>query len=1474
MVSQNIINIILKMEDQATSVAQKADQMIKKFGNSAQSSNNKASQAAQQTSQKMNDLTSNIEKVVDEYIEVGNKGKDSFNKLSQSQQQAVVQFHKLDDEAQTTLMAIRELGRGFGGNLTYETTALINRFNELTVETNTWKGSLDYAKNKLNMLGTSTDTLKGKLQVVGSAITTYVGTKWDTIKGKVSNVASHIKSTLTNALSTVKTKIQSLGDAFSGVGGIISSVFGGIGLAAMSDMTIGASISRERIQHLSSALLGAGQSTEKFNQLWNKMDDDTNKSLVSLDQLAQSLSVVKQMTGATGDQLNSFESILLDIGQRAILMGKSGDEAMGLMQAAGKGLNGEFEMLKENFGITKEKLENAGWSGSADDIDGYTKALEDCLKQSGDVSSMMDTTHGKITRLKKMWSVSARSLGDEFKPMVDDALDSVLKFVDANNDGKVDEGAKNWMKYAAGAMTAASAFATMAPSISPVLQVLGQLWNSAAWVKDKLSNLEETIQNMQGKWDSFKEKVNSAKEKLQELKDKLSTSWNEGKLNTIKQKFQEIKDKIVDAKGNLVDFLSKMRENAADKLEILKTKFSELKDKILLAKDKLIDLLSKIREIAAEKIATLADKFRSLADGISLAGIKAKLYAAYQWLVNAATAVWNALLDANPVMIIVIAIMALVAALIYLYNTNDTVRAAIDGLFAALASVGEWLMGSLVPAFEWLWQTLQPLGEFLMSVFAPIWDVIVQVLTIVWTTMVGIIGVFDQFKTGQIDLPALLLGIWGLLSQMWIQIMMVIANAILNFAGQVWNYAVSAGTNFLNGVVNYISQLPGRVWDFLVQTTSNIISAGGQWVDNARQKAGEMVNGAATTVQELPGKIYDEFIKVPDRIREAIPQAIAAALNFGKDIINGVLDAMGIHSPGIAQNSIGEEFKGVVTKIKDTIKPAGEYARQVGEAIVDKFGEPKLSMDTEDLMPYQDLDANPLENVDMADIDLSSISGGLDSAMGMTDDTNTMIGESYNALATMMMTTLNNMVLQDQLAYGAIQTNDLTTFQNISTGLNLNLLSMSTNLRTQLNNMLMTHRAAMNNATNTTRQQLAQMLSETMKVTGEMRSAWAVMADSIISAAARIRNEAAAYFDQLSSTIGTFYRKLQNPSQWAGGDTNGTPSTVRHTGRDPAVMHRLTRGVANTIRRDNQLPYTITATKAQQNGIIDPLTLEYMNKTSSSRLNVLDLLQSGICPNCVAGSWDGVVDPNVTYIKNTAREWQMRGPAIHTGVGDIDTGLSFKVSDFESGTPHISWGSFVRIATAIASAIPYDYYYNSDKYGSWQNAIAHGAWNCFDGASAMVALANACGYGGYVNCGLNWGSDGHCCAIINGYTFDTTALKQRGGWTAGPCNYSHPAPSAGGINIKIPNRGGINPRRNTNPLEGLFDNKDDASNVEEVKLILEHNVNVNVDGKTEDVDTDSLIKMLTEKISDKNVINKIADALIKRDKRIARMGGV
>ena len=56
-------------------------------------------------------------------------------------------------------------------------------------------------------------------------------------------------------------------------------------------------------------------------------------------------------------------------------------------------------------------------------------------------------------------------------------------------------------------------------------------------------------------------------------------------------------------------------------------------------------------------------------------------------------------------------------------------------------------------------------------------------------------------------------------------------------------------------------------------------------------------------------------------------------------------------------------------------------------------------------------------------------------------------------------------------------------------------------------------------------------------------------------------------------------------------------------------------------------------------------------------------------------------------------------------------------------------------------------------------------------------------------------------------------------------------------------------------------------------MTLNHNINVNVEGNTEEIDTDALIQELTASVTDKRLIDKIADALIKRDKRIARMGG-
>lgn len=1589
MVSQNIVNIILKMEDRASQVAQKADQLIGKLGNTAQQSSQKTSQAAQHAQQKVALTSQEVMKLRTETINVGKYGKESFDKLSKSQQDSLIKFNMLDTESQNFLAQLNRMNTGCPG-LVQGIANAQSHFQSLNNVTDSWSGRLDYTRTKLQLLGTDTDSLKGKIQVVGSSIHDHLGAKWDIVKGKVTVFGDYIKTHLSGALQTVRTKVDNLSNAFNGLGGFIASAIGGLGMASITDMTVGLAMGRERMTALMQATTGSKSATDqlihgyenlnyKFQEVggstahyFEGLDEMTNKSLVSLDQLGQAMSNFKMATGATNDQLAYAAPLLNDIGQRAILMGKSGDEALTLMQAAATGLNGNFMTLKYNFGVTKEKLEDLGWSGAADDIEGYTDALMKYLNQSGNMNEMMDTTVGHIEQVKKDFRVAGRTVGEMFTPAIDQAAISLHGIY--KNCPEVYQG----LIMVTGGV---SGFVSIAPMLAPTLTAFDSLAGKGRVLLTffGLLEAEEGALTASTLANTIATKANNIAQAARGVETATLTS-EEIALGaaTAGLTAEEITAAAAHA-GNSAALVAESGAaatatgaNTSLTASLWAMTTALLANPITWIVVAVIALAVAVYEVGKafgwwkdipsllsavwSGIQRMWDAFVNHPDVQAV--IKA-LSEAWNWLVSAVGEVIKAVEDFFDIHIngefdavhaiiegigivwqgISFPLRVVISILQFLWGVLGSVASAIQtaqskfgafgGFLATMASpilfVYECLkkivcilLGcspGIVPAlqqvsetFSTVWNTIasfvggiistvisyiQPLLDifmqivsFMIEMFLPVWNLLSSILTVIWNAVSQLINIFQAFLMGQITLPQMLTMIWTLIQTMFMTILTMIINFVFTWAGQLITSAITAASGFVNNIITWISSLPGRFLSYLVQTTANILSAGAQWVSSAKQKAGEMVNSASTTVQQLPGKIYTEFTKVPGRIREAIPQAIAAALNFGKEIINGVLNAMGIHSPGIVQNSIVEEFKNTIQKIKDAIKPAGEYAKQVGEAIVDKFGSPELDLQTDDLMPYYDLDANPLENVDfsfednplegfdfdLADIDLSSITGGLGESTALTEDTNTMIGESYNALATMMMTTLNDMVLQDQLAYGQIQANDLATFQNISTGLNLNLLTMSMNLRTQLTNMLNTHRLAMTSATNTTRQQLALMLNETMKVTGEMRSAWAVMADSIISAAARIKNEATAYFNQLSTTIGTFYRKLQNPSQWAGGST-GSASTTRSAGRDPAVMHRLTRGVANSLRRDNQLPYTITATKAKQSNLVDPITLEYMNKTSSSRLNVLDLLQSGICPNCVAGGWADTAAPNVAYIKNTARNWQMKGPAIHTGVGDIDTGLAFKVSDFESGTPHISWGSFVRIATAVASAIPYDYYYDSSKYGSWQNAIAHGAWNCYDGASAMVALANACGYSGYVNCGLNWGSDGHCCAIINGYTFDTTALKQRGGWTAGPCNYSHPAPSAGGINIKIPNRGGISPRTHSNPLEGLFDNTNADSGSEEINLNLNHNVNVTVDGNVESVDTDALIAELTASVTDKRLIDRIADALIKRDKRIARMGG-
>jgi phage-related minor tail protein len=86
-----------------------------------------------------------------------------------------------------------------------------------------------------------------------------------------------------------------------------------------------------------------------------------------------------------------------------------------------------------------------------------------------------------------------------------------------------------------------------------------------------------------------------------------------------------------------------------------------------------------------------------------------------QWAYNAAQAAFNFIMSANPIVLVVIAIVALIAIFVLLYNKNETVRNAINGLWEVLKGVGQFIVDGLINSWNWLKDTLTNLFNMIIN---------------------------------------------------------------------------------------------------------------------------------------------------------------------------------------------------------------------------------------------------------------------------------------------------------------------------------------------------------------------------------------------------------------------------------------------------------------------------------------------------------------------------------------------------------------------------------------------------------------------------------------------------------------------------------------------------------------------------------------------------------------------------------------
>lgn len=351
--------------------------------------------------------------------------------------------------------------------------------------------------------------------------------------------------------------------------------------------------------------------------------------------------------------------------------------------------------------------------------------------------------------------------------------------------------------------------------------------------------------------------------------------------------------------------------------------------------------------LAAERIILFIQSFKKAIIAIKEFEILTKLATAAQWLFNAA-------LSANPIGLVIIGLVALIAGLVYLWNTSEgfrnfwinawesiknTCSIAIDGIskfftdtipsaFDNLINSAKATKDFFVNGFEYIKNSIAQFGSELVARFKnwcdEVWILFTQ------TIPSWIQSIVDWFS----ELPH---HIGYALSYVFIKLVM--------FGVQVIDFFANTVPTWIDAIINWFSELPGRIWTWLVDSLNKVKAWGLEMGAKATQIASEFLVNTGTWLSQLPGRIWtyltdsfnkvkqwgfdmgvkagqiaaeflnnaiDYFSKLPGRIWTWLSDTVSKVRNWGGDLWNA-----GVNSAKQLVDSVVDTVEAIPGKMLD-----------------------------------------------------------------------------------------------------------------------------------------------------------------------------------------------------------------------------------------------------------------------------------------------------------------------------------------------------------------------------------------------------------------------------------------------------------------------------------------------------------------------------------------------------------------------------
>jgi uncharacterized membrane protein len=314
------------------------------------------------------------------------------------------------------------------------------------------------------------------------------------------------------------------------------------------------------------------------------------------------------------------------------------------------------------------------------------------------------------------------------------------------------------------------------------------------------------------------------------------------------------------------------------------------------------------------------DDVRAVVTGVLALVAAYKVWAIITKTMTAVQAALDLAMDANPIGIVVLAVVALTAALVYAYFHSKRFREIVDDVGRISVRVGKDIYQFFINLYHvgvTVWHALETSGEAIGKFFGSLWSKLVQAWNSIWKFLA---------TWGPVALAVLVpfIGIPLLIYQHW--------NQIIGFMKKVWDGAYNAVVGGIKNVMNEIGTIKQRVLNFFIGAEVWLVVTGVHIIQGLH-------NGVVNTWHV----VTEFFSRILASIGNAIGRASDWAYNVGRDIINGlwhgvqavwndvvgwfgkipgwIKSALGIHSPpswavdaggwivkGLIKGLIGGEF--------------------------------------------------------------------------------------------------------------------------------------------------------------------------------------------------------------------------------------------------------------------------------------------------------------------------------------------------------------------------------------------------------------------------------------------------------------------------------------------------------------------------------------------------------------------------------------